>query len=297
MDTADPAAADAEPFSADGGRVGVVVSHGFTGTPASMRPWAQHLADAGSRVRLPLLPGHGGGWRTPTAPAGRSGTAPSRTPTTSSRARCDVVVACGLSMGGTLVTRLAQQHPDVAPAWCWSTRPTARSASTPSLAPYISWLCKSRPADRRGHQEAGRGRARRRPHAGRRLRLALPAVAGDRAPTCAKVTAPVLMYRSREDHVVDPLSAQLLKRGAVEHHHPRGRARGQLPRGHAGQRRADDLRRQRGVHPLARRREPGASPPAGGAGAAPMTVTLPRGRGAERTAGSTTACARRPTSR
>ena len=47
----------AEPFSADGGPVGIVLSHGFTGTPQSLRPWAEHLAAAGLTVRLPLLPG------------------------------------------------------------------------------------------------------------------------------------------------------------------------------------------------------------------------------------------------
>ena len=54
---------EAEPFAADGGRVGVVVSHGFTGNPSSMRPWAEHLAAACYSVRLPLLPGHGATWR------------------------------------------------------------------------------------------------------------------------------------------------------------------------------------------------------------------------------------------
>ena len=37
----------AEPFAADGGEVGVVLSHGFTGSPQSLRPWAEHLAAAG----------------------------------------------------------------------------------------------------------------------------------------------------------------------------------------------------------------------------------------------------------
>ena len=54
---------DEQPFAHDGGPVGVVLSHGFTGTPASMRPWAEHLAAAGYSVRLPLLPGHGGTWQ------------------------------------------------------------------------------------------------------------------------------------------------------------------------------------------------------------------------------------------
>jgi carboxylesterase len=52
-----------EPVSADNGPVGVVLSHGFTGTPASLRPWAEHLAAAGYSVRLPRLPGHGTTWQ------------------------------------------------------------------------------------------------------------------------------------------------------------------------------------------------------------------------------------------
>ena len=41
----------AEPFAsggaprADGKRIGVLLSHGFTGSPASMRPWGEHLAE------------------------------------------------------------------------------------------------------------------------------------------------------------------------------------------------------------------------------------------------------------
>ena len=55
--------AGADPFAADRGPIGVVLSHGFTGTPASMLPWAEHLAAAGYTVRLPLLPGHGTRWQ------------------------------------------------------------------------------------------------------------------------------------------------------------------------------------------------------------------------------------------
>jgi carboxylesterase len=49
----------AEPWSADGGPVGVLVVHGFTGNPQSMRPLAEAFAAAGHTVSLPLLPGHG----------------------------------------------------------------------------------------------------------------------------------------------------------------------------------------------------------------------------------------------
>src|SRR2546423_8575951 len=42
--------------------VGVLLCHGFTGSPQSLRPWAEHLAAAGFGVRLPRLPGHGTDW-------------------------------------------------------------------------------------------------------------------------------------------------------------------------------------------------------------------------------------------
>ena len=41
----------------------MLVLHGFTGSPVSVRPWAQALADDGLTVRLPLLPGHGTRWQ------------------------------------------------------------------------------------------------------------------------------------------------------------------------------------------------------------------------------------------
>ena len=49
----------AEPWSAEGGPTGVLVLHGFTGNPSSMRGLAEAMAAAGHSVELPRLPGHG----------------------------------------------------------------------------------------------------------------------------------------------------------------------------------------------------------------------------------------------
>jgi carboxylesterase len=206
--------ADAEPFSADGGPVGVVVSHGFTGMPGSMRSWAEHLAAAGYTVRLPLLPGHGGTWQDTNRTRWPQWYETIEASYRELSARCEKVFAVGLSMGGTLVTRLAEEHPDglaglvlVNPAY--GTR--RRDAK---LAPYIGWAVRSRPSIGGDIKKPGSVEP-----------------AGDRTPIVAfaslqklwKVTladlgsvrAPILMFRSVEDHVVDDLSAELLKAGAV----------------------------------------------------------------------------------
>ena len=98
----------AEPLELPGGPVGVVLSHGFTGTPQSVRPWAEHLAAAGLSVSVPLLPGHGTrgqdlnatGWDDWYGAVERS--------FADLRGRCDTVFVMGLSMGGTLTLRLAE---------------------------------------------------------------------------------------------------------------------------------------------------------------------------------------------
>src|ERR687889_705116 len=49
----------AEPFRFEGNEVGVLVSHGFTGTTQSVRPLGEALAEEGFTVIGPRLEGHG----------------------------------------------------------------------------------------------------------------------------------------------------------------------------------------------------------------------------------------------
>ena len=101
----------AEPWSAPGGANGVLVLHGFTGNPQSMRPLAGALAAAGYTVELPLLPGHGTALEdmVPTRWEDWSGSAEAHFQALA--ARCDRVAVVGLSMGGTLTCWLAERHP------------------------------------------------------------------------------------------------------------------------------------------------------------------------------------------
>jgi carboxylesterase len=108
----------AEPWSVAGGPAGALCIHGFTGNPTSMRPVAKAFAAAGFTVELPRLPGHGTtvdemittGWAdwTDAAEAAYQDLA----------ARCERVVVSGLSMGGTLTLWLASRHPEIAGIVC-----------------------------------------------------------------------------------------------------------------------------------------------------------------------------------
>jgi carboxylesterase len=205
---------DAEPFAVDGGPIGVVVSHGFTGNPSSMRPWADHLAAAGYSVRLPLLPGHGGTWRDVNRTRWPQWYAAVEDAFAELDRRCERVFAVGLSMGGTLVTRLAEQHPDRIAGLVLVNPAYGTRRFDAKFAPYISWAVKSRPAIGGDIKKPGvtEEAADRTPVVGfASLQKLWKVTVAD----LEKVTAPVLMYRSREDHVVDDLSAVLLKRGAV----------------------------------------------------------------------------------
>ena len=100
----------AEPFSHDGSDVGVLLVHGFTSTPQSLRPWAEHLAEAGYTVRLPRLPGHGTTWQEMNRTEWSDWYATVDATFRELLARCRTVVVAGLSMGGALALQLAQNH-------------------------------------------------------------------------------------------------------------------------------------------------------------------------------------------
>lgn len=103
-----------ESFSSDNGPLGVLVVHGFTGNPASMRSLAERIASSGYSVELPRLPGHGTtiddmmttDWSDWSGAAVAAFDALSQ--------RCERVGVVGLSMGGGLSAHVAEVRPDVA---------------------------------------------------------------------------------------------------------------------------------------------------------------------------------------
>jgi len=51
-----------EPFTLESGSIAILMIHGFTGSPLSVKPWAQALHKEGFTVHVPRLPGHGTHW-------------------------------------------------------------------------------------------------------------------------------------------------------------------------------------------------------------------------------------------
>lgn len=104
----------ARPFSANpGAPTAVLLCHGFTGSPASMVPWARALADHGLRVDVPRLPGHGTHWREMAITGWDDWYRVTEQHLAVLAAECEQVFVAGLSMGGALALRLAELH-DVA---------------------------------------------------------------------------------------------------------------------------------------------------------------------------------------
>src|SRR5918997_6637305 len=100
----------AEPYCGGSGPNGVLLCHGFSGSPYSMRPWAKHLEADGFRVAVPRLPGHGTTWQELNQTRWEDWYAAVERAFLDLRAECERVFVCGLSMGGGLAIRIAEQH-------------------------------------------------------------------------------------------------------------------------------------------------------------------------------------------
>lgn len=201
-----------EPFSADGGPVGVLLSHGFTGSPASMTPWGRRLAEAGHAVEVPRLPGHGTTWQHMNTTTWQDWYGEVDAALTRLRSRCDVVAVAGLSMGGALALRLAEQRPADVDALVLVNPAIALKRLDLKLVPLLSRVLPSMAGigndiKMPGQDEIGYDRTPLRALASQ-LQLWR-----DVRDNLHRVTAPLLMFRSREDHVVDATTSGLVMRG------------------------------------------------------------------------------------
>lgn len=205
----------AEPFSAPGGPHGVLVLHGFTGSPHSLRGVAEALAGAGFAVELPRLPGHGTSVEDMATTGWADWSSAAEAAYEKLAANCERLVVVGLSMGGTLTVWLATRHPEIAGIAVVNGQ---IEPPAPALRQIIDMMVAQ------GVPEI--------PGVG--SDIAQPGVtelAYDRAPLAcavslmdelhhlkgdlAAVTAPVLIFTSVQDHVVPTVSSDTLAAGVA----------------------------------------------------------------------------------
>ena len=196
----------AEPWSADGDGTGVLVIHGFTGSPASVRPWAAELAAQGWTVRVPRLPGHGTRWQDMNLTTWQDWYAEVDAALADLRARCDHVFVMGLSMGGTLTLRLAEQH-GAEIAGIVLVNPSINTERIDRFAlPLVQRFVASFPGISNDIAKPGQDEV-----AYDRLPLkaaySLSQLWSVTKAGIASITQPVLLFRSLNDHVVEPSNA------------------------------------------------------------------------------------------
>jgi carboxylesterase len=196
-----PVLAGAEPYEADAGPLGVLLLHGFGGSPGSLRAMARWFEGRGVSVRLPRLPGHGTDvddmavvrWPAWVEEADRALDALLE--------RCRAVGVLGHSMGAALALHLAAMRPeDVAGLALANPYLCDRRLM---LVPVGRLFVKSTSA---GHTDSASGAH----DPGRYARRPVAAIATLRAflrhvdRELSKVTAPIALFTSTVDHEIPP---------------------------------------------------------------------------------------------
>lgn len=203
---------DAHPYAGGSGPNGVLLCHGFTGSTQSIIGWARHLEAAGFQVRLPRLPGHGTSWQECNQTTWTDWYDCVDDAFTTLRAQSDQVFLAGLSMGGALALRLAEQHGRGVSGLALVnpviniTDPRMRALpilrlALPSLGGITNDIAKS------GSIEWGYDRLPLRALYSQTFLWA------DVRRNLHRIDQPLLVYRAVNDHVADPSSVRLIKAG------------------------------------------------------------------------------------
>ncbi|HEX9766534.1 MAG TPA: alpha/beta fold hydrolase [Nitriliruptorales bacterium] len=209
----------AEGWSATGtgdrARVGIAVVHGFTGNPISVRPTGERLHAEGWTVEVPRLPGHGTSWRDLAMTRWEDWLGTVNGVVDDLVGRCDQVVLIGLSMGGALCLDVATRRPDeIAGVAAINTPILPRDGLLARAAPLLRWVVPVVPRDLADLPTGDIAMEGADEHAyalvpaasGLSLNRALPAIRS----RLDRLTMPVLVAWSPQDHTVPPKNSQWL---------------------------------------------------------------------------------------
>jgi carboxylesterase len=199
----------AEPLSVAGGPVGVLVLHGFTGNPSSMRGLAEAFAAAGHTVEMPRLPGHGTHIDDMLSTTWADWSAHAEEVLIDLESRTDQVVVAGLSMGGSLTAWLATRHPELSGIICINPAVAPRDDMLAIVAEMVAAGetvmdgIGSDVADPDVEESAY-------PQTPLAPLVSMFEVANEIVPDLVKIECPLLLFTSPEDHVVPATDSDLL---------------------------------------------------------------------------------------
>lgn len=202
----------AEPLSVDGGPVGILLIHGFTGSPKSMKPWGESLAAEGFTVRVPRLPGHGTRWQDMNLTRWEDWYAEAERSFLELQKTCQSIFVMGLSMGGSLTLRLAEKHGDAIRGIVVVNAAVHTERLDRHLLPFLQLFVPGFPGISNDIKKPGQdeGAYDKIP-----LKAAYSLQQGWKATKedLPKVTQPILLFRSLEDHVVEASNSDYI----IEH--------------------------------------------------------------------------------
>jgi len=213
---------EAEPMSHEGSTgVGVLVLHGFTGNPSSMRGIATAMVALGHHVEMPRLPGHGTSVEDMVTTGWSDWTGEVRAAHGRLADRVDEIVVVGLSMGGALTLWSGFELSSVVGLVA------INPATTPQAAPILDMIQEmvddgTEIAPAIGGDIADPN-AEESSYDGAPLRPLLSFMREGLAPMTdryGELTMPLLLITSRQDHVVEPVNSEHLAvnyGGDVEH--------------------------------------------------------------------------------
>jgi carboxylesterase len=108
-----PVLSGAEPFFFKGNHIGILISHGFIGTPQSIRFLGEYIASQGYTVYGPRLKGHGTHYKDIEKCKYQDWIQSLEDGYRFLQQQCRDIFIIGQSMGGTLTIDLVSKYPDI----------------------------------------------------------------------------------------------------------------------------------------------------------------------------------------
>ena len=201
------------------GDVAVLLVHGFTGSTVSMKPWGDYLHEKGYTVACRRLPGHGTQWQDMVPTTWQEWYAEVEDAFEELSAKYRLVFLAGLSMGGALSLRLAEEKGDriagvmvVNPAVQRPQRldvPVLMAVDKVGLFDVVAKVMPTVPGIKNDIKKPGQDEVAYE-KVPIKAALQLIKLQDTLRPDLGKVTQPLVVFSSPDDHVVEPVNSDIV---------------------------------------------------------------------------------------